>query len=48
MFENVMQLRAPDAFYHAVKVGTHPLSLAFPWMFSAFSGWLEVEQVLVP
>ena len=43
-----MQLRAPDAFYHAVKVGTHPLSLAFPWMFSAFSGWLEVEQVLVP
>lgn len=47
MFENVMQLRAPDAFYHAVKVGTHPLSLAFPWMFSAFSGWLEVEQVLL-
>jgi hypothetical protein len=47
LFENLMQTRHPEAYYHSVNVGIQPLTVVFPWIFSAFAGWLEVEQVLL-
>mmetsp|Transcript_1502 Transcript_1502/g.2870 ORF Transcript_1502/g.2870 Transcript_1502/m.2870 type:complete len:535 (-) Transcript_1502:364-1968(-) len=47
MFENLLQTRHPECFAHCVRIGVHPLSITFPWMFSAFAGWMEVEQVLL-
>jgi hypothetical protein len=47
LFESLLQTRHPEAFYHAVNVGIQPLAVVFPWLFSAFAGWLEVEQVLL-
>lgn len=47
LFEKLLQTRHPDCFAHCVRIGVNPLSIAFPWMFSAFAGWMDVEQVLL-
>lgn len=46
LFEELVVARRPRAFYHAVGVGLHPTKVAFPWIFTAFSGWLPVSEVL--
>jgi hypothetical protein len=46
-FETLLQSRHPQMFFHAVTVGVQPLSIVFPWMFSAFAGILCVDQVLI-
>eukprot|EP00455_Lapot_gusevi_P021107 TRINITY_DN2219_c0_g1_i2.p1 TRINITY_DN2219_c0_g1~~TRINITY_DN2219_c0_g1_i2.p1 ORF type:complete len:112 (+),score=32.00 TRINITY_DN2219_c0_g1_i2:26-337(+) len=40
------QYRVPEAFYHAMELGIHPLKVAFPWIVCAFSGYFTVDQVL--
>lgn len=47
LFESLIQTRHPEAYYHSVNVGLQPLAIVFPWMFSAFSGYMECEQVLL-
>ncbi|CEO98196.1 Rab-GAP TBC domain-containing protein [Plasmodiophora brassicae] len=46
LFEDLVQSRSPQVFYHAVEVGMPPLRVVFPWLFTAFSGYLAVDQVL--
>lgn len=47
MFEELVQQCHPQAFYHATEVGITPLTIVFPWLLTAFSGFLAVDQVLV-
>lgn len=37
----------PDVASHLHLLGCPALQLAFPWMFSAFSGYLSVEELLL-
>eukprot|EP01059_Diplonema_ambulator_P002537 TRINITY_DN12161_c0_g1_i1.p1 TRINITY_DN12161_c0_g1~~TRINITY_DN12161_c0_g1_i1.p1 ORF type:complete len:540 (+),score=219.12 TRINITY_DN12161_c0_g1_i1:51-1670(+) len=46
LFEKLVQVYNPDVVYHCISLNLRPLELAFPWMFTAFSGYLEVDQVL--
>eukprot|EP01063_Lacrimia_lanifica_P001943 TRINITY_DN11004_c0_g1_i1.p1 TRINITY_DN11004_c0_g1~~TRINITY_DN11004_c0_g1_i1.p1 ORF type:complete len:568 (+),score=238.93 TRINITY_DN11004_c0_g1_i1:163-1866(+) len=46
LFERVVRAYNPDVVYHCISHNLRPLEVAFPWLFSAFSGYLEVEQVL--
>jgi hypothetical protein len=46
-FEDLLIARAPQVFFHCTALGVPPLAVAFPWLFSAFSGWLQVDQVLL-
>jgi hypothetical protein len=39
--------RRPDLYEHLVKLGVHPLQLAFPWIRFAFAQYLDAEQVLL-
>ncbi|XP_028401722.1 TBC1 domain family member 19-like isoform X2 [Dendronephthya gigantea] len=47
LFETLLQSQEPGLFYHLRQIGMHPLKTAFNWMFYAFSGYLESEQVLI-
>lgn len=44
-FENLLQERDPQLFYHLLQLKLQPLSVAFNWIFHAFVGYLNVEQV---
>eukprot|EP01060_Flectonema_neradi_P018591 TRINITY_DN2545_c1_g1_i3.p1 TRINITY_DN2545_c1_g1~~TRINITY_DN2545_c1_g1_i3.p1 ORF type:complete len:507 (+),score=60.67 TRINITY_DN2545_c1_g1_i3:223-1743(+) len=46
LFEKLVHIYNPDVAYHCITAGIRPLEIAFPWMFSAFSGYLEVDQLL--
>ena len=46
LFERLVQTYNPDVIYHCVSLGVKPLDIAFPWLYSAFSGYLEVDQLL--
>lgn len=46
-FEALVFEAAPDACHHCESLRASPLSLVFPWLFCAFSGFLDVEQVLL-
>ncbi|KAJ9444733.1 hypothetical protein DIPPA_25431 [Diplonema papillatum] len=46
LFERLVQAYNPEVAFHCVSVGLNPLEVVFPWIFTAFSGYLEVEQVL--
>lgn len=45
LFEDLLQAYEPEAWYHMQQMGISPLKVAFPWIFYAFSGFLEVDQV---
>jgi hypothetical protein len=47
MFEELLQAHEPKVFFHLLKLGVHPLQIAFPWIQLAFTGYFEVEQVLL-
>eukprot|EP00474_Spongospora_subterranea_P011563 CRZ12021.1 hypothetical protein [Spongospora subterranea] len=47
LFEDLVQSDSPQVFYHAVEAGLPPLRVVFPWLFTAFSGYLAVDQVLI-
>lgn len=47
MFEDLLQERDPQLFYHLLHMKVNPLSIAFHWIFHAFAGYLNVEQLLV-
>lgn len=47
-FEELVSTQEPRLFYHmAVTLNCPPLKIAFPWIVTAFSGYLEVEEVLL-
>eukprot|EP00698_Gefionella_okellyi_P017655 TRINITY_DN5202_c0_g1_i1.p1 TRINITY_DN5202_c0_g1~~TRINITY_DN5202_c0_g1_i1.p1 ORF type:complete len:325 (-),score=71.51 TRINITY_DN5202_c0_g1_i1:1086-2060(-) len=45
-FESLVETREPEMCYHLLQLGVYPLRIAFPWLFSAFVGYLEIEQVV--
>jgi hypothetical protein len=45
-FECALQEACPELLFHLVRIGAPPLKLVFSWLFFAFAGVLEVEQVL--
>jgi hypothetical protein len=45
LFEDLLQIYEPEVCYHMQQIGISPLSIAFPWIFYGFIGYLEVEQV---
>jgi hypothetical protein len=47
MFENLLMENDAEVFQHAVLIGVAPATIAFPWMFTAFSTFLAVDQVLL-
>lgn len=46
-FETLLVSRAPHLVYKCVSLGVSPLQCSFGWLFSAFSGFLEVDQLLL-
>ncbi|KAJ0412617.1 hypothetical protein ATCC90586_006984 [Pythium insidiosum] len=47
LFERLVQRSSPRAVFRLLDVGVRPLDLAFPWIQSAFSGVLEIQQLLL-
>lgn len=47
LFEELLQSWCAPVFAHLIELGLHPLRLAFPWIHSAFSAYLEMDQVLL-
>jgi hypothetical protein len=47
LFEDLVARSTPAAAFHLVNAGISPLEIAFPWIQSAFSGVLEIQQVLL-
>lgn len=46
-FEDILQEKDPQLFYHLLQMNIHPLSIAFHWIFHAFAGYLNPEQLLL-
>lgn len=46
-FEDLLQSREPQLFYHLLQLNIHPLSIAFHWIFHGFAGYLRVDQLLI-
>ena len=47
LFEVLVQSRNPHVVYHTLSIGLQPLTIVFPWIFTAFAGTLAVDQTLV-
>ncbi|RLN74905.1 hypothetical protein BBJ28_00015186 [Nothophytophthora sp. Chile5] len=47
LFEELVVRSSPAAVFHLLNIGLKPLDIAFPWIQSAFSGVLDIEQVLL-
>eukprot|EP00761_Pharyngomonas_kirbyi_P009304 gb/GECH01009320.1/.p1 GENE.gb/GECH01009320.1/~~gb/GECH01009320.1/.p1 ORF type:complete len:590 (+),score=124.72 gb/GECH01009320.1/:1-1770(+) len=47
MFENLLGANENRVFRHMVSLGLHPSQIAAKWIFTAFAGSLEVDQVLL-
>ncbi|GMF26587.1 unnamed protein product [Phytophthora fragariaefolia] len=47
LFEDLVVRSSPTAVFHLINIGLKPLDIAFPWIQSAFSGILDIDQVLV-
>jgi hypothetical protein len=41
----LVQSQAPSVFVHMMRLGVHPLKIAFPWLMFGFSGTLDVCEV---
>ncbi|CAK4755700.1 hypothetical protein LEN26_019247 [Aphanomyces euteiches] len=46
-FETLIHRHTPHVVHHLLEHGIEPLKIAFPWIQSAFSGFLEIDQVLL-
>uniref|UniRef100_H3GW27 Rab-GAP TBC domain-containing protein n=1 Tax=Phytophthora ramorum TaxID=164328 RepID=H3GW27_PHYRM len=46
-FEDLVVRSSPAAVFHLINIGLKPLDIAFPWIQSAFSGVLDIDQVLL-
>ena len=46
-FESLLVERDAELTHHLCELGVTPLTIAFPWLVTAFSGHIEVEQVLL-
>ncbi|KAG7396690.1 hypothetical protein PHYBOEH_001919 [Phytophthora boehmeriae] len=47
LFEELVVRSSPAAVFHLINIGIKPLDIAFPWIQSAFSGVLDIDQVLL-
>eukprot|EP00644_Phytophthora_capsici_P009605 jgi/Phyca11/549994/estExt2_Genewise1Plus.C_PHYCAscaffold_350037 len=47
LFEDLVVRSSPAAVFHLINVGLKPLDIAFPWIQCAFSGVLDIDQVLL-
>ena len=48
LFENLIHSREPTMWEHVrVKLAVHPAEYVVPWLTTAFSGFLEIDQLLV-
>eukprot|EP00051_Salpingoeca_urceolata_P003393 m.57410 g.57410 ORF g.57410 m.57410 type:complete len:166 (+) comp12738_c0_seq1:1286-1783(+) len=47
LFENLLQLHQPHVFLHLQSLMVDPLRIAMPWIVQAFSGFLEVRELLL-
>jgi len=47
LFEDLLQDKDPQLFYHLLHLKIRPLDIAFNWIFYAFSGYLQVDQLLL-
>ena len=45
LFEDLLQMFEPEVCYHLNQLGISPLKTAFPWIFYAFVGYLEIDQI---
>lgn len=46
LFEDLLQMFEPEVCYHLNQLGINPLKTAFPWIFYAFVGYLDIDQVI--
>ena len=46
-FESLLVERDAELAYHLCEIGVTALTIAFPWIVTAFSGYLEVNEVLL-
>ncbi|POM75504.1 TBC1 domain family member 19 [Phytophthora palmivora] len=47
LFEDLVVRSSPAAVFHLINIGLKPLDIAFPWIQSAFSSILDIDQVLL-
>ncbi|KAH8877100.1 TBC1 domain family member 19 [Schistosoma japonicum] len=47
LFEQLLQIREPEIFFHLKSFGAQPVRFAFKWLMRAFSGFLAPDQVLL-
>lgn len=45
LFEDLLQMFEPEVCYHLNQLGISPLKTAFPWIFYAFVGYLDIDQI---
>lgn len=45
LFEDLLQMYEPEVCFHLNSLGISPLKTAFQWIFYAFVGFLEIDQV---
>lgn len=46
-FEDILEGIAPELVSHLLRLGVHPLRIAFPWIQTAFSQYLEARELLL-
>merc|ERR1712013_414202 len=47
LFESLTSFLYPSLYFHCVNtIGVQPLTVVFPWMFTAFASYLKNEEVL--
>lgn len=46
-FEIMLQNMHPHLYYHLLELNIHPLDIAVNWIFHAFAGYLQVDQLLL-
>lgn len=47
MFEDLLQQREPQMYYHLLQLKIQPLRIAFNWICFAFSGFLNSNELLL-
>lgn len=47
LFEELVMRSSASTVFHLVSIGIQPLDIAFPWIQGAFSGVLEIHEVLL-
>lgn len=45
LFEDLLQTYEPEVCFHLNQLNINPLKTVFPWIFYAFVGVLEVDQL---